>query len=97
MGLSEGSFSHLDYCCMRANRCLFLWIALGLLLAPAAKAAERDRLAFMFLDSHLDTPLLVDFSALDMTKRYSWQDDYSQVDLPRMKEGGLGKYSGERG
>lgn len=76
---------------MRACRWLILWIALGLVLAlaPAANAAERDRLAFMFLDSHLDTPLLVDFSALDMTKRYSWQDDYSQVDLPRMKEGGL--------
>ena len=43
----------------------------------------------MFLDSHLDTPLLVDFSALDITKRYSWQNDYVQVDLPRMKEGGL--------
>ena len=87
--VQEAIFQRFDCCFMCMNSWLFLWVSLGLMLAPVANSAERDRLAFMFLDSHLDTPLLVDFSALDMTKRYSWQDDYSQVDLPRMKEGGL--------
>lgn len=43
----------------------------------------------MVLDSHLDTPALLVQPGFDITKRYSPDEDYSQVDLPRMNEGGL--------
>ena len=41
------------------------------------------------LDSHLDTPLVLDRAGFDITRRHDWMTDYAQVDLPRMKEGGL--------
>jgi membrane dipeptidase len=41
------------------------------------------------LDSHLDTPLVLDREGFDITNRHDWMQDYAQVDLPRMKEGGL--------
>lgn len=68
---------------------IFVFLIIMFVLVQASQAAEKHKDEHMFLDSHLDTPLLVDFSALDITKRYSWQNDYVQVDLPRMKEGGL--------
>ena len=44
---------------------------------------------FLVLDSHLDTPLVLDRAGFDITRRHDWQKDYAQVDLPRMREGGL--------
>ena len=44
---------------------------------------------FLVLDSHLDTPLVLDRAGFDITRRHDWQRDYAQVDLPRMREGGL--------
>ena len=44
---------------------------------------------FLVLDSHLDTPLVLDRAGFDITRRHAWQRDYAQVDLPRMREGGL--------
>ena len=44
---------------------------------------------FLVLDSHLDTPLVLDRAGFDITRRHDWQKDYAQVDLPRMQEGGL--------
>jgi membrane dipeptidase len=41
------------------------------------------------LDSHLDTPIRLGLPGFDITERHSAQDDYSQIDLPRMREGGL--------
>jgi membrane dipeptidase len=44
---------------------------------------------FLVLDSHLDTPLVLDRAGFDITRRHDWRRDYAQVDLPRMQEGGL--------
>ena len=41
------------------------------------------------LDSHLDTPALLVQPGFDITKKNTPDGDYSQVDLPRMVEGGL--------
>lgn len=50
-------------------------------------AAVHERLLTM--DSHLDTPALLVQPGFDITARHDPLRDYSQVDLPRMREGGL--------
>ncbi|MCI4643519.1 MAG: dipeptidase [Hyphomonadaceae bacterium] len=45
--------------------------------------------AAITLDSHLDTPMLLELPGFDITERHDPLRDYSQVDLPRMIEGGL--------
>ncbi|MDG1008222.1 MAG: dipeptidase [Alphaproteobacteria bacterium] len=67
--------------------------AMGLTLAligcdaPQNDAKNHDDM--LTLDSHLDTPLVLDREGFDITNRHDWMQDYAQVDLPRMKEGGL--------
>jgi len=41
------------------------------------------------LDSHLDTPLVLDRKGFDVSHQHHWRHDYAQVDLPRMVKGGL--------
>jgi membrane dipeptidase len=58
--------------------------------APAKQSdsnAIHDR--FLVLDSHLDTPIVLDRPGFDITRRHDALIDYAQVDLPRMREGGL--------
>lgn len=55
-------------------------------VSAQAMALHRDALV---LDSHLDTPMLFARPGWNMRERHSFADDYSQVDLPRMIEGGL--------
>ncbi len=43
----------------------------------------------LVLDSHLDTPIRLAMPGFDITKRHKHPEDQSQVDLPRMIEGGL--------
>jgi len=43
----------------------------------------------LMLDTHLDTPVHFGREGWDFTKRHSFADDFSQVDVPRMDEGGL--------
>ncbi len=43
----------------------------------------------LVLDSHLDTPALLAAPGWDVAERHDPLRDYSQVDLPRMVEGGL--------
>ena len=43
----------------------------------------------LVLDSHLDTPIRLAMPGFDITKRHEHPADQSQVDLPRMLEGGL--------
>ncbi len=50
-------------------------------------AIVHERLLTM--DTHLDTPALLVQPGFDITKRHDPLRDYSQVDLPRMREGGL--------
>ncbi|PTQ74183.1 dipeptidase [Pseudomonas sp. GV071] len=62
-------------------------LALTLLLAASAQAADTPRP--MLLDSHLDTPMHLARPGWDITARHRYADDLSQVDLPRMRDGGL--------
>ena len=43
----------------------------------------------LVLDTHLDTPQLFGRPGWDITTRHTYESDLSQVDFPRMKEGGL--------
>ncbi|MCO8167212.1 dipeptidase [Pseudomonas sp. 21LCFQ02] len=53
----------------------------------ASTLALHQRL--LVLDSHLDTPLNFLRPGWDILERHSYKDDGSQVDLPRMIDGGL--------
>ena len=77
---------------------LLAFLALPLVLAIPASAqpdpdvTSEDRLAherMIVLDTHLDTPVRFDDGRWDFGElhRYDW--DLSQVDLPRMEQGGL--------
>jgi membrane dipeptidase len=52
------------------------------------KAAEVHR-AILTVDSHTDTPLRMMQKGFDMSVRHDAAKEYSKVDFPRMKEGGL--------
>ncbi|MDA8726306.1 dipeptidase [Alphaproteobacteria bacterium] len=67
--------------------------AIGLAMALVGCDAPQRQLKthddMLALDSHLDTPLVLDRAGFDISHRHDWMQDYAQVDLPRMKEGGL--------
>lgn len=54
---------------------------------PPTIRALHERL--LVLDSHLDTPMQLARPGWDISQRHRYADDLSQVDLPRMREGGL--------
>lgn len=56
---------------------------------PALNPAETMHQGFMVLDSHLDTPANFHTEEYTFSKRGSFEEDGTQVDLPRMNEGGL--------
>src|SRR5271154_4884573 len=56
--------------------------------APAlAKPSLHQRL--ICLDTHLDTPASLARPGWDIMQKHSWTEDFTQVDYPRMVEGGL--------
>ena len=59
--------------------------------APAAvsKADKALHDKFLTLDTHLDTPTHFARPGWDINDRHEVEHDFSQVDLPRMNEGGL--------
>lgn len=62
------------------------------LAASSADTADRARELhekMLVLDTHLDTPLHLAREGWNITERHSFAEDGSQVDLPRMIEGGL--------
>lgn len=61
-------------------------LAQGAAVSPAAKAAHRDAIV---LDSHFDTPALLGREGWSILDRHTPELDGSQVDLPRMIEGGV--------
>lgn len=71
--------------------------ALAILLAIPASAqrpdvSARDRQAHertIVLDTHLDIPARFDDGRWDFARRHRYNEDLSQVDLPRMATGGL--------
>jgi membrane dipeptidase len=74
---------------------LMLASALALAIAPSLHAAAVSDAAralherILVLDSHLDTPAMFDDPEWDILERHAPGDGTSQVDLPRMREGGL--------
>src|SRR5687767_8013370 len=67
-----------------------------ILLAAGAAApsvvSDADRLAhdqMLVLDTHLDTPAVLEREGWHFADRHHYGWDLSQVDLPRMQEGGL--------
>jgi len=52
------------------------------------RAIELHR-SFLTLDSHIDTPAVMQRPGFDLSRRHSWEDDMSQVDFPRLSEGGM--------
>ncbi len=71
----------------RLRHALLLTVA----LATNAHASNSDTLhqRLLVLDSHLDTPMQLARPGWDISQRHRYADDLSQVDLPRMREGGL--------
>lgn len=61
--------------------------------APNAPGQSTDtetlHQSMMVLDSHLDIPAIFHTADYDFSQRGSFEEDGTQVDLPRMKEGGL--------
>ena len=55
-------------------------------ISPRARAVQAQAIN---LDTHLDTPALFSNPGWKITDRHSYQADGSQVDYPRMVEGGL--------
>ena len=59
---------------------------------PGAGVSAEDRLVherMLVLDTHLDIPARWDDGRWDFGARHRYDWDLSQVDLPRMEEGGL--------
>ncbi|MCW5724175.1 MAG: dipeptidase [Maricaulaceae bacterium] len=56
-------------------------------VTPEEARAIHDRILVM--DTHLDTPMLVAMPGFNIMNRHSFARHMSQVDLPRMIEGGL--------
>jgi len=57
--------------------------------APVTAAVKRIHDRMLVFDTHLDTPANFSRPGWDILDRHSVKDDGSQVDLPRMVEGGL--------
>lgn len=74
--------------CMTHKKALSC-IATALALMATSCAPPVSHADMLVLDSHLDTPLVLDRAGFDIRQRHDWMTDYAQVDLPRMKEGGL--------
>ncbi len=56
---------------------------------PVSRAAARLHERIITLDSHLDTPASLDLPGWSIDTEHDVHADFTQVDLPRMKKGGL--------
>lgn len=56
---------------------------------PVPNAVIQLHQRLITLDSHLDTPASLDLPGWSIEKEHDVHRDYTQVDLPRMKRGGL--------
>lgn len=77
-----------------SRRAMMANVAAAAVLAPGlARAADSDALALhkrlICLDTHLDMPANLARPGWDVMKRHSVDEDFTQVDYPRMVEGGL--------
>ncbi len=69
--------------------CGALLLATTGLAANAPSAARQLHERIIVLDTHLDTPALFARPGWDIMGRHAFDSDRSQVDFPRMEEGGL--------
>jgi len=65
-----------------------LLLALSLAASACSTTGVLHR-RLLTLDSHLDTPMYFGVDGWDFAERHRREDDGSQVDIPRMIEGGL--------
>jgi membrane dipeptidase len=77
-----------------AGRFLSLALAGSLHAADTVKSARALHDTFPVLDTHLDTPANLARPGWDITEHHHYEDDGTQVDYPRMAEGGLMAGSG---
>ncbi|HEX7820450.1 MAG TPA: dipeptidase [Sphingobium sp.] len=78
---------------------ILMGVALGALLPVAGaaqgpaptvpRAVQRLHQRLLTLDSHLDTPASLDLPGWSIEEEHGVSSDFTQVDLPRMKKGGL--------
>src|SRR5438445_10431062 len=74
---------------MTLSRRTMLATGVALLAARPASAVPSLHQRLLCLDTHLDTPASLARPGWDMMQRHSRADDFTQVDYPRMVEGGL--------
>ncbi|MGK2910611.1 MAG: dipeptidase [Sphingobium sp.] len=77
------------------HKALLMGAALAALIPAGAQAqpvSKKDyqlHLRLLTLDSHLDTPASLDLPGWSIEEEHGVHGDFTQVDLPRMKKGGL--------
>lgn len=66
-------------------------LAVAASCSPALAAADAAKLhdSLVVMDTHLDTPALLVQPGFDIMHAHTFDDDFSQVDVPRMDSGGL--------
>jgi membrane dipeptidase len=81
---------------MKLSRSVRVALAVAVAISPLAAAAEgtsavaaRIHADALVLDTHLDTPANLRRPGWDISDDHTHEGDLSQVDLPRMKAGGL--------
>ncbi|OFC71929.1 dipeptidase [Alteromonas confluentis] len=57
--------------------------------ALADKSSDAIHESLVVMDTHLDTPALLVQPGFDIMESHTFDDDFSQVDVPRMNSGGL--------
>ncbi|MBO0494243.1 dipeptidase [Pseudomonas sp. Marseille-Q1929] len=75
------------------NSRYLLALCMAAMTAHAADEVSPEALALhqrlLVLDSHLDTPMQLSRPGWDILARHTYAEDGSQVDVPRMQDGGL--------
>lgn len=72
-----------------AGAALAALIPVGAQAQTVSKKDYQLHLRLLTLDSHLDTPASLDLPGWSIEEEHGVHRDYTQVDLPRMKKGGL--------
>lgn len=67
----------------------YLWLSLLCAVGSVGQAAQPIHERMIRLDTHLDTPASLAIPDWSIRDRHDVHLDYTQVDLPRMKAGGL--------
>ncbi len=57
--------------------------------AKLEKLARKIHAKHLTLDTHMDVPIVLKRPGFDIKRRYSWMNHASQIDFPRMNEGGI--------